>query len=356
MVELTGRHLRVSTHSIWTSTIRIGEIWAESQAVTDFRRELGLIVEDLDNPAAIPGLLNITRMSTSEFYSYPTKLYNAFPHLKVDLTARDQQFMRNSRNIDGAISYLTWWIRSRLPGFPVLPVPQLARNSFHAKHDPDMPWTSDGLAAGIQFRSAPESCDVFLGVETGPAAGELRDAFAELPSWIEFEELSNRLDAATRSELVSAKLDLEKKARAAESETGNDLGDQRIHWRRAREVTAGALAELSPFAAKFAATFDSVNSAINLALPGVLAQLIAFGPPRHLTGVTGLNVQPTKPPTISFELESGAATSCLYWTDDNLIPDAVRIEVVSFGSSQIHGNRNSASAVVLEGTSSAWSR
>lgn len=336
--------------------MRIAETWAESQAVIGFRRELGLIVEDLDNPAAIPGLLSMTRISSSEFYSYPTKLYNAFPHLNITLTARDEQFMRNSNNIDKAISYLTWWIRSRLPGFPVLPVPQLARNSFHAKHDPDMPWTSDGLSAGLEFRSAPENCDIFLGVKTASAADQLRDAFAELPSWIEFEELSNRLDAATRSELVRAKLDLEAKAQAAESETGNDFADPRIHWRRARALTAEALTNLSPFAAKLATAFDSLNSAINLALPCVLAQLIAFGPPRHLTGVTALKVQPTEPPTISFELESGASTSCLYWTDDNLIPDAVRIESVSFGTSQIHGNRSSASAVVLEGTSTAWSR
>jgi hypothetical protein len=336
--------------------MRIAEIWAESRTVIDFRGELGLIVEDLDNPAAIPGLLRMTRMSSSEFYSYPTRLYNAFPHLNISLTKRDQRFVRNSNNIDKSISYLTWWIRSRLPGFPVLPVPQLARNAFHAKHDPDMPWTSDGLSAGIELRSFPTNCDMFLGVETGPAANQLRDAFAELPCWVEFGELSNRLDDATRSELVSAKLELEKKAQAAERETGNDFADPRIHWRRARELTAEAVAELSPFAAKFATTFDSVNSAINLVLPSVLAQLIAFGPPRHLTGVSELKVQPTDPATISFESESTASTSCLYWTDDSLIPDAVRIESVSFGGSQIHGNRSSASAVVLQQTSTAWSR
>lgn len=336
--------------------MRVAETWAESRTVIDFRRELDWIVEDLDNPAAIPGLLSMTRMSSSEFYSYPTRLYNAFPHLNITLTERDKQFVRNSNNIDKSISYLTWWIRSRLPGFPVLPVPQLARNSFHAKDDPDMPWTSDGLSAGIQLHSVPTNCDRFLGVESGPAASQLRDAFTKLPSWIEFEELSKQLDAATRSELVSAKLELEKKAQAAKGENGNDFADPRLHWRRAREVTAEAVAALSPFAAKFATTFDSLNSAINLALPSVLTQLIAFGPPRHLTGVADLKVQPTDPPTISFELESGASTSCLYWTDDSLIPDAVRIESVSFGSSQIHGSRSSANAVVLEGTSTAWSR
>lgn len=346
----------MSTHEIWTATRRIAETWAESQAVIDFRRELGFIVEDLDNPAAIPGLLRMTRMSSTEFYSYPTRLYNAFPHLNITLTERDRKFVRNSNNIDKSISYLTWWIRSRLPGFPVLPIPQLARNSFHAKHDPDMPWTSDGFSAGIEFRSAPYQCDKFLGVKTEPAASRLRDAFAELPCWIEFQQLSNRLDDATRSELVTAKLELEKKAQAAETETGNDFADPRIQWRRAREVTAKAVGELSPFAAKFATTFDSVNSAINLALPNVLTQLIAFGYPRHLTGVAALKVKPTNPPTISFEVESGASTGCLYWTDDKLIPDAVRLESVSFGSSQIHGDRSSASAVVLQGTSTAWPR
>lgn len=346
----------MSTHEIWSATKRIAETWAESQAVIDFRRELGLIVDDLDNPAAIPGLLRMTRMSSSEFYSYPTRLYNAFPHLNIALTERDLEFVRNSNNVDKSISYLTWWIRSQLPGFPVLPVPQLARNSFHAKHDPDMPWTSDGFSAGIELRSLPTQCDIFLGVESGPAASELRDAFAELPYWIEFEELSNGLDDATRSELVSAKLELEKKAQAAERDTGSDFADPRIHWRRSREVTTEAVAELSPFAAKFATTFDSLNAAINLALPNVLAQLIAFGPPRHLTGVTALKVQPTDPPTISFALESGASTSCLYWIDDYLIPDAVRLASVSFGSSQIHGDRSSASAVVLQGTSTSWQR
>ena len=91
--------------------MRVAEVWAESQAVIDFRGELDLIVEDLDNPAAIPGLLTMTRMSSSKLYSYPTRLYNAFPHLNITLTERDRKFVRNSTNIDKSISYLTWWIR-----------------------------------------------------------------------------------------------------------------------------------------------------------------------------------------------------------------------------------------------------
>lgn len=344
----------MSTHEIWTATRRIADIWAESQAVIGFRRELSLIVENLDNPAAIPGLLRMTRMSSQEFYLYPTHLYNAFPHLGIALTERDQQFVRNSSNIDKSISCLTWWIRSRLSGFPVLPVPQLAKNSFHAKHDPDMPWTLDGLSSGIQFWPIPTNCDVFLGVDTGEAAKDLHDAFSKLSCWIEFEELSNQLDDSTRSELVGAKLELAERTKLAEAEDNTDFADPRIHWARARAMTAEALEALSPFAAKFARTFDAVNSAINLAVPCVLAQLVAFGPPRHLAGVAELKVDATDPPIISFDLESGASTGCLYWTDDSLIQDAVRIESFSFGGSQIHGNRSSASAVVLAGTSTAW--
>jgi hypothetical protein len=71
-------------------------------------------------------------------------------------------------------------------------------------------------------------------------------------------------------------------------------------------------------------------------------------------GVSELKVEATDPPIVSFELESGASTGCVYWTGDSLIQDAVRIESFSFGGSQIHGNRSSASAVVLSGTSTAW--
>ncbi|MGU3652852.1 hypothetical protein [Mycolicibacterium sp. A43C] len=176
-----------------------------------------------------------------------------------------------------------------------------------------------------------------------------------LPSWIEFAAISQQLDDSTRSELLAAKRMLADRAAAAATKRSSDFGDPRVQWGRARAMTTAAVADLSPFAAKFAAAFGSVNAEINRALQNVLVQLIAFGPPRRLRGVADLDVKATDPPTISFQVTSGAHTGCLYWTDDSLIKDAVMIESFGFGGSQVHGDRANGSAVVLLGSSTAWS-
>jgi len=345
----------VSTHELWAATRALADCWSSSPIVVGVRKELKLIVRDLDNPAALPGLLRITRMGSHEFYSRPIHLYKAFPHMEVNLTARERDFSHNSANIERSVSYLTWWIRSRLPGFPTIPAPQLAKDSYHSKFDPEMPWTRDGLSAGLQYSRRPAQCDYFMGVESGSRPDELAQAFMSLPSWLEFAAISQQLDDATRSELLAAKRTLADRAAAAGTESGNDFGDPRVQWGRARAMTSAVVADLSPFAAKFAAAFESVNAEINRALQCVLVQLIAFGPPRRLSGVTDLDVRATDPPTISFQVTSGANTGCLYWTDDSLIKDAVLIESFGFGGSQVHGNRANGSAVVLLGSSTAWS-
>lgn len=344
----------MSTHEVWAATKKIADCWEKSQVVVDFRRETDLIVADLDNPAAIPALLHLTKRSTREFYSQPTRLYRAFPHLGISLTQRDWEFSSKSAAIDRSLIYLIWWIRSKLPGFPTMPVPQLAANSYHVKYDPDMPWAKETLPGGIEYARYPAFCDATLGVEAGGAPNELAEAFLSLESWIEFKELYQQLDSSTTAELTEAQQLLGIQATAAEGEAGNDYADPTVHWNRSRAMTADVLTGLSPFAAKFASTFELVNAEINRTMHCVLSQLVAFGAPRHLIGLTELEVKPVDPPVISFQLESQACTGGIYWTDDSLIDDAVMIESFSFGGSQVHGDRNSASAVVLSGTSTAW--
>jgi hypothetical protein len=123
-----------------------------------------------------------------------------------------------------------------------------------------------------------------------------------------------------------------------------------------RRAAGGGVAELSSNASAYATAFDEVSDEINFVIAGVISNLIAFGPAETLTGVSGLEVKATQPPTVSFLLlgDQLAQTGRIYWTNDSLITDAVCVEAVRYAEDNVHGARFALDATVLVGTATAW--
>jgi hypothetical protein len=343
----------MSTPALWTAVASVANCWNSSQRVAGLREELW---KDLDSAQAIRPLRHLALREPQEIRTMPFHVYKAFPHLGFDLTERDQRFMTNSAALENALFMLTWFVRSRLPGFPSMPAPQLTPNAYHTMNNFFPPWTREALSSGLQIQDLSPRIDGYLGIDCGRPTSELVKAFTQLPSWQNFATVHSTLTPSVRTELLAARRTIKTRLDTTDGPGGIEFNDPRVALSRAREITQGVIAELSPPARDYALAFEAVTDEIDRVLSGVLSQLVAFGLPETLSGVTGLELTPTTPPTVTFRLPGGQAAQSgqIYWTDDTLIVDALYIENFRFGGDNVHGNRLAFDATVLPGTRAAW--
>jgi hypothetical protein len=68
-----------------------------------------------------------------------------------------KEWLRAAIALESAHRVTLAWFRSRLPGYPVVRAPQLARNSQFTtrEYTPRFIWTVDERGIGLQFQSAP---------------------------------------------------------------------------------------------------------------------------------------------------------------------------------------------------------
>jgi hypothetical protein len=109
----------------------------------------------------------------------------------------------DTRN-ENAIVYLVWAARSRLPGFPMIPAPQLAERSWLTMNNSTPPWTREALRSGLQYQELSLSIQRAIQIDSAAALSRLLAGFRELPSWREFKAAHDRLTSAMRSELLGA--------------------------------------------------------------------------------------------------------------------------------------------------------
>jgi hypothetical protein len=114
------------------------------------------------------------------------------------------------------------------------------------------------------------------------------------------------------------------------------------------------LETLSPEARNYAESFESASEEVDRITTAVLTQLVAYGAPEMLTGVSELTVIPSSPPTVSFKLLDAGYAGGIYWIDDPLIDDAVLLECFRFAGDNVFATRFHADATVLLGTGAAW--
>jgi len=343
----------MSTPALWIAVASVADCWDGSERVTGLREELW---KDLDSSQAILPLRHLALREPQEIRTMPFHVHKAFPHLGFELTERDQRFMTNSAALENALFMLTWFVRSRLPGFPTMPAPQLRPNAYHTMNNFFPPWTREALSSGLQFQDLSPRIDGYLGIDCGRPTRDLIEAFTQLPVWQSFANGHSALTPPVRTELLSARRTIKTRLDTTDGPGGIEFNDPRVALSRAREITQGAIGELSAPARDYALAFEAVTDEIDRVLSGVLPQLVAFGPPETLSGVTGLELTPTTPPTVTFRLPGGQAAQSgqIYWTDDTLIVDALYIENFRFGGDNVHGSRLAFDATILTGTRVAW--
>jgi hypothetical protein len=343
----------VSTPELWSAAAEVVEIWVDSPHVVAVRDELW---KDLDSDEAIKPLRILAMREPQDIRSMPLAVYKAFPHMGIELTARDRQFMAHSLAVEKAVVWLMWSARSKLPGFPSIAAPQLAEHSRLTMNNSTPPWTRQAMQAGFQYQNLAVQVNTSLGVDCRASVNRLLSAFGTLPSWADFQRAQEDLDADLRSELLAARRSITERAINDDSTTDIESDDPWMRLKRARTIADKVITELSSRAQTYALAFERVNDEIDLVIANVITSLVAWGPPEILSGVGGLIMLATQPLTVTFQLTGAgfAQTSRVYWTDDSLVTDAMYVDGFYFGGDQIHGDRIAFDATVLVGTQAAW--
>jgi hypothetical protein len=343
----------MSTHELWTAVSKLTDRWVESEPVEGLRQELS---KDLDSSAALEGLRIMALQAPQDIRRMPLALYKAFPHMALNLTTRDQRFMSNSAALDNAICALTWAVRSQLPGYPTMPAPQLARDSYHTMDNFSPPWSREIMRAGVQYENVARRIDTLLGIKGDGTVAKLQAACRALQPWTTFDTSHEALTPALRTELLAARRTITEQMHTENSSEEIDPGDPYTPLNRARQTTETVIASLSAAAQDYAKAFDNVTEEIDRVIACIIPQLVAFGPPETLTTAHDLEMIATQPPTVAFKLHGHefALKGQIYWTNDTVIPDALYVEAARMAHDNVHGARFEFEALVLTGTHAAW--
>ena len=191
------------------------------------------------------------------------------------------EFHQRGEQIAQAYLWTVEWWRSRLPGYPSMPVPQLVRNSPLSADELSLrvPWREDLRRQRLQFSPAPPSVPDLLHAPAQPldeAARAVGSAVDRCPQAQELQQAHAALTADDQAALTTARA----KARAAlytdrlQTEVGNDL-DSRVAYRHA--VLADTVNRLSGGARRYSDAFHAADRLLEQAA-ALFSQTVVNGP------------------------------------------------------------------------------
>jgi hypothetical protein len=254
------------------------------------------------------------------------------------------------------------WLRSRMPGYPMLPAPQLApgapwtTNEFTWR----LGWAPDERAQGLQYLSEPEAVADWLEVSPDHqrrldgTARAVADALGGSEEWQRLAAARRDLDREARQALSQARAAIRRRL----TEESVDAHEPRLAIRRAQyreAVVNEELGDLRGAAHEYATAFDRAEGLIQLAASDVFGQLLMYGDP-----------QTVHPDRVEFDGDGevrmgfsspeliGGTTGALLWVDDPLVSDAVRVEELRFSLDHTSTELVRCAAVMLSGTGQAW--
>ncbi|MFJ9365203.1 hypothetical protein ACIRRA_12385 [Nocardia sp. NPDC101769] len=269
----------------------------------------------------------------------------------VDLqTPGAADFLTKVRVVGFAAENNTAWLRSRLPGYPLIPVPHLAANTHLTSPEvgPGLGWRRQALQAGLQYYPAPPGVPQVLGLQQQDhdrAARELAEALATTSEWLAFSELFATLTAADRQQLRDARQRLRPLVSA---EAINCHEPERLMGRYyyRRERVADVVSELDGKAAEFTQSFENVNNLVDLVSLQVLGQLVAYRGTIDLTDFTNLERYGRK---IRFRSSDLLRQAALVRIADPLTPDTAIVTAMKMYTDETGLMIQSYEAEVLSG-------
>ena len=318
--------------SVWAETRRLADEWRQSALIQEFVEQL-----PANNPATagIPEMLRNIDAGTGVVSGQPLipNSWEAFAQQLplVHLDAEAREFLTMVQPIGFATEIQTAWLRSRLPGYPLIPAPQLVPGTHRTMREVgrDLGWRREALQSGLQFEAAPRGVDQLLAIEQRSyreVIQSVAEALQRTAEWTTFAYLNAELTDDARRELVSAR----KSLRALLSPEAIDAYEPDRMVRREdyrRQQVAMVINELSDIAREFADAFEKIDELIDWVSLSVFGQLVAFGRPAVLTDVEDVE---RVGGTITFQSNSRFPRSSLVQIDHPLAPDLALVTSMSF--------------------------
>jgi hypothetical protein len=188
------------------------------------------------------------------------------------------------------------------------------------------------------------------------AARKLATQLRESPAWTGFNEASQGLDDEAKTELREARRELtERLSEERLHEHEPTLAVPRSEYRA--HTTADVIETLTGVARAYADAFNNVHTLLTLTACDIFSELALYGEPWPMPV---LNVEAPEPgqPIVEFESLGPSAlfleTGQVLWLGSTAVPDAVRLERISFNMDLAQGTHDHFSARVLQGTAEGW--
>ncbi len=359
----------MSTENLWSAVRIQAAAWAVTPVFVEFARQLPRNASQRSE--GIPGLLQRVQAGVSVVGESPLRLAT---NLQLALTVMPEeqrelqkhlQWFDTAQRVEGAHRLTIAWLRSRLPGYPNLPAPQLTlgtpltTNEFTYR----LIWAPGERGQGLQFREPPP--EIALAIyddeqQKGSVVTSSRAVAAALlrtSEWVRLARANDALDSEARQVLHKTR----KRLRERLSPDRIDAFEPKLALGRDRYrdiAVAEELELLSGPAAEYVEAFDAADRLLETAASDVFGQLASY--PLSSLPCGDLEIQPGDPTVVVFTVDDvGPAMpelGMLSWLEDPLVPDAVQIVGSRFHWDGTGNATMNLTARLLRQTSIAWPR
>lgn len=358
----------MSQSELWKALDQQAQAWRSSPVVESFIAELPR--NATQRSQGVPGLLQELQAGFSGFGRRPLRMASFLPFAlsgpQFGRAKPDPEVFNKwtalAQQVEVAHRETIAWLRATLPGYPIIPAPQLAPGTPLTTREFTwrLVWQPGEQARGLQLLPAPPRVNALLGL-SGPQAKALDESargvasgLALTPEWQEFGEAARSLDEHDRAALRACRAAIRKRLGSeAVDEHEEKLALPRDEYRAS--VVADEMGRLTGNAHEYVRAFDALDQLIEDAASDVFGQLLAFGPPERMAGVEALDFGPGTPRVVHFSVagEFWLDTGQLLWLNDALVPDAVM--VIGMTMSLDPGEMSQRlTGRVLEGSHEAW--
>ncbi|MEV7782761.1 hypothetical protein [Kitasatospora sp. NPDC088351] len=355
--------------ALWTAVTQQADVWKSLVLVQEFASRLPR--NSAVANSGVPGRLQLMQASGAEIAGTPlrlTHIVNMFSQLPsgFDDVSYDEAQWQNWHRLAGAVEaahrHTIAWLRSRMPGYPQLPAPQLTPGTVltTTEFTYRLAWQPDELAAGLQRQDVPR---VGQQLQAGPAqiralaetARALAAALQASREWQRLETARSRLDADARAALLQARARLKERLAPAALDAHEPSRVMARHNYRT-VVQDEEIDALTGPARDFADAFEHANTLVETAASDVFGQLAIYGAPSALGTVTGIDLEPGTPRIAHFTYDGDLwpHPGQLVQIDDALVKETCRLSGTSFSITQGSQASSRLSAEILPGTAAFW--
>lgn len=279
----------MTTEDVWSAVADLAEAWTQTPRVQALN---AIAVTGAPTVSAIARALQELDAGGATITYRPLAIATelqyglaAQPHVAKDVSREDlSDFMSLAEQVEVAHIATVAWIRSRLPGYPMINAPQLVRDSSWTTEQwtHRYPWRRADRGAGLQYQSRVDAIGALLGSAEDFRLADLTtilsNTLKQTREWLAFGAAGALLTPSDKEQLKAACVDLRSLLVPEVIDRHEpNLAVPRAQYReyQTREVVDA----MAGRAGEYARALWAINEVVDLVAVDVLAQLTRFGRP-----------------------------------------------------------------------------